>query len=403
MSLYVVSRRKVVFQQAGTGGSLVVYVPSADQIQVLKDAAGTTVAVKSANSPSSGRGPQLVRVLRGQRTLYGTLPQEILELRQSVKVWLAEDLAPPAAEAFFYVFSPQVVVHGIRERNDEGRLMWRTAQLQLPAGEAALDALNIILADYSLANPGQNVCVAVVNDTTLFRTMQQGAAAHGFTPVPFSTLRPSPEVDPLYKHGNFTWLYLLLVALGVIGVLVVGILWTAELGKARDLERQIEEIEFKIQAVQINKRTGHIRQPDAVLNEIKAGVAVSPSALIQASAGAVAAMGEIQQIALGQASSLDTEAGIQVLPEWQLMKITLNNPVESLLVDQATLAREVLANQPWVRQVVRQGQGSESQQLDLILMLQVTGTVPPVVLPDEVVQVNPSPTVPAVTVSGGQP
>jgi hypothetical protein len=395
MSLFVVSRRKVVFHQPSMGTVQVVYVPSADQIQVLKDAAGTTLQVKSATSAATTRGPQMARVQRGQRTLYGTLPPEILDLRQAVKVWLAEDLVPAEAEAFFFVFSQQVVVHGIRERNDEGRLVWRTAQLQLPAEAAALPALNVILADYSLANPSQNVCLAVVNEVGLYRALQQGQQAHGFTPVPFSTLKPAAETTPLYAHANFTWLYMLLVVLGVLLVSGVGIMWMAEAAKARGLVTQIDEVEAQIRAVQINKRTGHIRQPDAVLAEIRAGVAVSPSALVQAAAMLAQNLGDIQQIELAQANALDAESGITLLPEWQPMKVTINNPLQTLLVDQAAATRDLLQAMPWVRQVVRQGQGGAGQ-LDLVMLLQVTGTVP---LPD----LEPLPAAEPATVSATSP
>lgn len=379
MSLFVVSRRKVVFHQPSMGTVQVVYVPSADQIQVLKDAAGTALPVKANTAAVASRGPQMARVQRGQRTLYGTLPTEILDLRQAVKVWLAEDLVPSEAEAFFFVFSQQVVVHGIRERNDEGRLVWRTAQLQLPPEAAALPALNVILADYSLANPGQNVCLAVVNEVGLYRALQQGQQAHGFTPVPFSTLKPGAEITPLYAHANFTWLYMLLVILGVLLVSGVGIMWMAEAAKTRGLVTQIDEVEAQIQAVQINKRTGYIRQPEAVLAEIRAGVAVSPSALVQATAMLAQNLGDVQQIELAQANILDAESGITLLPEWQPMKVTINNPAQTLLVDQAAATRDLLQAMPWLRQVVRQGQGGAGQ-LDLVMLLQVTGTVPPAVI-----------------------
>ncbi|MCA3244321.1 MAG: hypothetical protein INF43_03325 [Alphaproteobacteria bacterium] len=375
MSLYVVSRRKVVFHQPSLGTVQVVYVPSADQTQVLKDAAGTAQVAKPAAGGAALRGPQLARVQRGQRTLYGTLPTEILELRQAVKVWLPEDLAPPEAEAFFYVLSPQVVIHGIRERNDEGRLVWRTAQLQLPAGEAAMPALQLILADFSLANPGQNVCLAVVNDVALYRTIQQGQQAHGFPPIPFSTLKPAPDLAPLYSHQNFTWLYLLLLLLGAAAVAAVAIFWMAEKTKGNRLQAEIEAVEAQIRAVQINKRTGHIRQPDAVLNELTTGVAVSPSALIQATAQVGQRLGDVQQIALARDTSLDTDAGVTLTPELQPMQILLNNPVQSLLLDQANIASGLLPQMPWVRQVIRQGQPGDAM-MELAVIVQVTGTVP---------------------------
>ena len=396
MSLYVVSRRKVVFHQPSLGTVQVVYVPSADQTQVLKDAAGTAQVAKPVAGGAALRGPQLARVQRGQRTIYGTLPTEILELRQSVKVWLPEDLAPPEAEAFFYILSPQVVIHGIRERNDEGRLVWRTAQLQLPSGEAALPALQLVLADYSLANPGQNVCLAVVNDVALYRVVQQGQQAQGFTPVPFSTLKPAADIGPLYSHQNFTWLYLLLLLLGGVAVVAVALFWAAETTKGNRLQENIEAVEAQIRAVQINKRTGHIRQPDAVLNELTAGVAVSPSALVQAAAQVGQRLGDVQQIALARGTSLDADAGVVLTPEIQPMQILIINPIQSLLIDQANIASALLPRTPWVRQVIRQGQPGEGT-LELAVLLQVTGTIP-LELATEL-----EPAIPAQTVSETSP
>ena len=47
-------------------------------------------------------------------------PQEISDLRQPVKVWLAEDFAPLQSQAFFFIISHSVVIHGVREQDDEG-------------------------------------------------------------------------------------------------------------------------------------------------------------------------------------------------------------------------------------------------------------------------------------------
>lgn len=373
MSLYVVSRRKVVFQQASLGAVQVVYVPSADQTQVLKDSVAPVKPV--AKTPQVRSGVALVRLQRGQRVMYGTLPNEIQELRQSVKVWLPEDLVPPTAEAFFFVFSPQVVIHGIRERNDEGKMVWRTAQLQLPQGEEALPALQIIFADYSLANPGQEVCLAVVNDVGLYRAIQQGESAHGYSPVPFSTLKPQSETPPLYSHANFTWVYLLLLLIGIMGVLAVAAFWLLEANKVRQIKHEITTIEAKIQAVQINQRTGHIRQPDAVLRELTAGVAVSPSALMQAAGDVAQRFGEVRQLALAQPSVLGNDLAGTIGPEVQVMQVAVNNPTSKLLVDQAATGHQVLAEMPWVRQLIRQGSVG-GQALELLMLIEVTGMRP---------------------------
>jgi hypothetical protein len=380
MSLFVVSRRKIVYDQPAMGSSLVVFVPGADQVQIMKDGAGTIAPVSGPKgaASASNRGPQLLRVQKGQRTVYGHLPVELRERRERLKVWLAEDLAPPEAEAFFYIFSPSVVVHGVRERTDEGKLAWRTAQLLIPPEADFQELLRTSLADYTLGNAGQHVCLAVANDFKLFKAVQQIGAANGMTAVPFSTLKPAPELSPLYGHLNFTWVYMLVMLLGALGVVGMATLFLFKQTETRQVETQIAATDAQIAAVQINPRTGHIRQPEAALAELGSGLKAPPSALLAQAGMAGKNFGNVRAIRLTAADQAgNPETGMMGGEGLHVLQVDVQDPRDVLLVDQAARANEFLRSQPWVRQLLRTGAAGNQMMLMVVLQASNTGIVVP--------------------------
>lgn len=362
MSLFVVSRRKIVYQHNTLGASQVIYVPGTDQVQVLKDATNTAAAARPAAKAQGRQGPQLYRSIKGQRTVYGALPLELRERRENMKVWLAEDLVSQDVEAFFYILSAQVVIHGVRERTDEGKLAWRTAQLAFPDKKDDLKSLETALADYMFANQDQKICVAVANDIKIFRAVQAIATPLGLTPVPISTLKPMSGLAPLYSHLNFTWLYLLIMALGGVGVAMLISLYVLKQAKMSQIEQEISQIEQHIQSVQINPRIGHIRQAAAVLAELVPSFSISPTSLIAAAGEPLVPFGQIQEIKLGTVTPERVqELGSSMEENEVAIEVNLTNSVDLLLSDQETRAANMLAAYPWVRKVIRSGAiGAES-------------------------------------------
>ena len=378
MSLFVVSRRKIVFQQSLSGPSIAIYVPGADQVQILKDTGGSA-AVKpvKAGAQNTNRGPQLSRVNKGLRTIYGQLPNELRERRERLKVWLAEDLAPAEAEAFFFVFTPQVIVHGVRERNDEGKLVWRTAQLVLPKAADETKPLETALADYMFANQGQNVCVAVVNELKLFRTVQQLATPLGLTPVPISTLKPVTGTAPLYSHLDFTWAYVLLMMMVIAGVLSVAGYYIVKQQEALKIEAQIHAIETQINSVEINPRVGHIRQAQTVVASIRQSFSRSPADILAAAGEVVVPFGSVESIKLGFTPPERLQAlGIQPTSGQEPVEVAVVESKDVLLADQAARAAETLTSAPWVRQMVRFGEVGLNSTFILMLAIDQAGIEP---------------------------
>lgn len=335
-------------------------VPGRDQVQIIKDLAG--ISDVNIQNKATNRGPQLSRVFTGQRYIYGHLPEEIRELKQAVKVWLAEDFAPANCQAFFYVFSPEVIIQGVRETTDEGQIVWRTAQLVLGSEDTSKILTNAV-TDYVLANPDATVCVAVLNQLELYQKLQSVLQPYKIEPVPFSTLKPLSGIKPLYRQFDHTLLYLtgimfsILTLIGSAGFYFLN--WSARMG----LEREIADVKKSIESIQLNPNTGHIRNPQEVLDSMAKGFVQQPSAIIDGAARYGNQFGELMRISFQPPQA---NGGAPV--EQQIVALSIAKGKDKLLFDQERRAMAVVNNQPWVRKVERTG--TVGEQVDMVVTLQ---------------------------------
>lgn len=379
MGLLILSRRSITFRQPGRGETTVLLVPGRDQIQVVKDLAGTANINLASDTAKAGEKrvrklQQLSRVFVGQRYIYGSLPEEIAELRTPVKVWLAEDFAPQGCLAFFFVFSETVVIHGVREQNDEGQMSWRTAQLSLSETDPLRSIINAI-SDYALANSAETLTVAVLNQLNLYEKLQTGLATYGISPMPFSKLKPPITLKPLYRHFDHTIFYLTVV-------IFAALTFAASLGylglvynQRKQLDEKIADVQVQIQNIKRNQSVGTVQDPQAVLNALGKPMRQQPSAMLDA-AGTVANQ-------FGQLSKLEfTPAGNDMSAVTEVnINASVDKMKDMLLLDQESRGRGIVAQRPWVRAIHRQGAVGETA--DLTISVQVdeapTTTIP---LPD---------------------
>ncbi|NBV54209.1 MAG: hypothetical protein EBR79_00630, partial [Proteobacteria bacterium] len=365
MNIFILSRRNITFRQAGKGEVCVLMVPGRDQVQVVRDLAGMN-DTKLQNNVTS-RGAQLSRSISGQRFIYGYLPEEIGELRQAVKVWLAEDFAPADCQSFFYVFSPEVVIHGVREQSDEGYISWRTAQLVL-TGSQPLQSFTNAVADYVMSNPGATVCVAVLNQLDLYRQLQGLLEPFKISPIPFSGLKVAAGVRPLYRHMDHTIIYLTGALFGVLVMCASVLFWFFNWSERIQLDNEIENTQNQIRNIQINQSTGHISSPQDILDAMSKSYNQQPSAIIDAAASAAAQYGSLVQINFMPAE-YTTEASRNP-PQQQTVKAMVNEPRDKLLVEQERRGGLLVQQRPWVRSIQRSG--AAGNQLQLLVSLQTS-------------------------------
>ncbi len=395
MPLTILSRRNITFREPGKGEITLLVVPGRDQIQVVKDLAGLNNTQVVAAAPAAGgkaasvkKQIQLSRVHIGRRFIYGTLPPEISDLRQPVKVWLAEDYAPLNAQAFFYIISPTVVIHGVREQDDEGYQNWRTAQLALDDGDPFKSIINAI-SDYALANPTEGLTVAVFNKLDLYERLQAELSTYNISPIPFSKLKPQPNLKPLYKHRDYTIFYLTLALFGLITLIASAGYLTITYLSLGELEREATRIQNEINGIKFNQNIGKISEPQTVLQAMARSINQQPSAILHASAEVASGFGPINQVRAIFGGHMMSELP-QTSGDGQIATlVTIEKMNEELLLQQEFRANDLLGSRPWVREIQRSGAVGERGDLAIILQIDQapSSTVP---MPGEISDFQPN-------------
>lgn len=374
MNLLVINRRSIVLRPTSNGPITALLVPGPEQIQVVKDLAGTADLRPRDDANIKAKGSRIVlsRVRGGQRTLYGYLADEISSIRANLRVWLAEDFAPADAEAFFYILSPQVILHGLREVNDDGIMQWRVAQFgtNLQDGTSELDNA---ITDYLLIHPGAPVCVAVYEQLAIYQELQKVLKSYNISPVPFSTLKPDSRLKPLYRHADFT---LLLLIAGLFGTLLIAgsaFYWWMSSHTLSGLNKQIAAVKAEIASIHITQNLDSVSNPEDMLADMAKSLSVPPSSLLDAAATVGVAFGPLEQVAVGVMPQ-SAEAGFY--------QITLDLPKfhEPLLIQQQQKSEDLMRQWPWLRSIIRNDAGGDNGTLEIALQIgpDAMGVLPPV-------------------------
>lgn len=401
MPLTLISRRSVVYRETGSGEMTVLLVPGRDQIQVVKDLAGlgkADIPVREGGATGKPvqvrKQAQLSRVYIGRRYIYGNLPNEISDLRQPVKVWLAEDFAPTQSQAFFYIFSSTVVIHGVREQDDEGQQTWRTAQLMLGEGDPIKTIIDAI-SDYALANNTETLTVAVLNKLDLYEKLQAGLGTYNISPIPFSKLKPQAGIKPLYRHRDYTILYLTFALLGLITVLASGAYAFFTMLERDKLREEVVDVQRRIESIKLNQNVGQVADPQSVLQTMSRGINQQMSAILHAAGDVGAQLGTLEKVRLmlegGDFEGVPVEG---VGEGQQVALVRLAEMKKELLLDQELDATQVVATHPWVRAIMRGGPTGESGVIAVVLQVdQTADMVAAATAP--VPEVQPQPETPA--------
>ena len=378
MPLSIISRRSIVYRETGSGEMNVLLVPARDQIQVVKDLAGLgkmEIPVREAGQgkPSPQRKQaQLSRVYIGRRYIYGMLPSEISDLRQPVKVWLAEDFAPSQCQAFFYIFNSSVVIHGVREQDDEGQQSWRTAQLVMEGDDPVKGIIDAI-SDYALANPTETLTVAVLNKLDLYEKLQAGLGTYNISPVPFSTLKPQSGIKPLYRHRDYTIFYLTLALLGLITVLASGVYAFFTMLERDKLDEEVAEVQRKISSIKLNQNVGQIDDPQAVLQTMSRGINQQMSAILHAGGDIGAQLGTLDSLRLTFDGGDYDAIPVDAVGDGQMVAVArLSSMNKELLLEQEMDAAQIVATHPWVRAIIRGGTVGREGLLAIVLQVDQT-------------------------------
>lgn len=385
MNLLVINRRSIVLRPANNGPITALLVPGPEQIQVVKDLAGTADLRPRDEGNNKGTRSRTVlsRVKGGQRTLYGYLVDEVTAIRANVRVWLAEDFAPADAEAFFYILSPQVILHGLKEVSDDGIMQWRVAQLDMNLLDGSHELSNAI-TDYLLIHPRALVCVAVYEQLSIYQTLQKILKPYNLSVVPFSTLKPDPRLKSLYRHADFTLFLIIAVLFGTLLMAGSGFYWLMSSRTLSGVNEQVAFVKRETADIQISKNLDSVSNPEDMLATMAKSLSLPPSSLLDAAATVGVAFGPLEEVTVGVMPQT-AEAG--------LYQITLNLPKfqKPLLIQQQQKSEELMRQWPWLRGIIRDDAGGENGTLEITLQIGPDAMgVLPITTPQNSVEISTS-------------
>lgn len=380
MDIVILTKRGISFQNIKRGEQTVLYLPSPENIKIYKDV-GSSDAI--AERYGGAKQVPLWREVEGQAMVYGLLPDTLSQRRQAMRVWLPEDFAPPNANSFYFVFGDKWVVHGVQDTDDEGRREWRTTLLKAEEPERNDDTPPLVklvtstISEHMLEEGEDRPCIAIYQNLGLFDKFQEGLKPLGLQAVPFSSLRPSPRIKPLYKQRDFTMLMSFGVLMALLGVAGTASLWFVNWMEAGRLESKIEEVRSQIMNVQINKNIGYIREAEAVLQSMQKTFNAKPSSIVEATARFGAEFGTLALVEFKPGAPIETVDVATPLEHGQYRtRVTTSTATNSLLVDQERLAALLLPERPWIRQVENNPAALNTLDLTLTLQGELPGGTP---------------------------
>jgi hypothetical protein len=213
----------------------------------------------------------------------------------------------------------------------------------------------------------------------IYQELKEVLLPFDIQPVPFSTLKTGPRTKPLYKQMDFSPFMVVgvLLSLGLCAASVF--YWFVYWTQSSKLDGDMNDIRSKIVDIQINKSLGDIREPEAMLADMKKAFEQKPSAIMQAGAVFGKEFGELDAVMFNTADTdmSKSNGGVRALTQGQhIIRILVSNVTNKLLVDQERLAGLILQKMPWIQRVENIPQGGGELTMDVVLQTENTGDIP---------------------------
>ena len=371
MSLFVFSRSGVQYRDTKRGEGIALFVPSRDQVRRFNDIGNINAKSVKERYGDLGQTP-LWRLDGNSVIVYGLLPDELGESRQSVEVYLPEDYVPLGTSVYYYIFGNRWLVHGIRTVTDEGVEIWHSSKIDA-GNQKVVEAVVSSVSERLVEGARENICIAAHTDAETMAKLQEAIKPLGLEVVKFESLTRPKDVVPLYVHRDQSLLFLL--AAMVAMMLFLGSVIYAAKGMLdlNNLDRTLADLENKIKSNQNIGRLSDIKNPQDILNVMAKPMKQRPSSVLHAAAEVATVFGGLQQVILDttkvatQRKTVQGENGQPTMVTERVANVDTRLKVDSdpLLVDQESVAKSALNTRPWIRSIERPRSGGSGDNMEL--------------------------------------
>ncbi len=356
MPFVLFSPQGVTFTQKGKGRVTGVFVPNENSTRTFSDLKGDDKKAIAERYGAGDRVP-LWELEAGQVVVYGTLPNRLKERRDEVIVLRPQELVPKNNNVFYLVFGDAWLVHGTREINDDGRKVWRVSKLEVKEKNMT-EIVETSVSERMLVSSDDKICVAVTQNDDALQSLKKSLKPYEVDVQRLETLKPSRDAHILYKHRNFSWLMLLTALLGFVGVGVSATYYSVTQMELSRKEMQARELQSRISQIQLNDNIGYIRNPEQVLSVMSQALAEKPSAILNAGARVGATFGRLSEVSFDVPQTNPGQQGQKL--DAVTVNVELSQVAQAFLIDQENIARSLLANAPWARDIKSFGKPKDS-------------------------------------------
>lgn len=360
MEVVLFSKSGIQFEAQGKGDIVALYVPIRSDVRNYSDIPNINRATVKERYGDLDLNP-LYRVFSDVVTVYGTLPMELAERRQSIDAFLPQDYTPSHCDVFYYVFGERWLVHGKKEITDDGREVWGISMIDAEA-QGMEKLLSGAISDRLFEGSSDTICVAAHCEQTLFQKYQDLLEPLGVNLVRFDSLSRHKETQALYSHRDYG---LGMLVTGMLAFLVLAgslAFLTVKSVQLQAAETDIDNLIKRIAQQEQSRVLGEISEPNKVLSQMKKPMIQQPSSILHATADVGAVFGTLEDVMF----RLDKNA---ISAETIEVNIKAKTSDAELLVDQEQVAKSALSTRPWIRSIERIPGGTTS--VDLKIMMQV--------------------------------
>ena len=366
MNICVFSKKGILFENIKKGSVLAICVPATDQKRHFSDMVNPS---KSLIRERYGliSGEPLYRETASGVTVYGSLPRELYNLKNEVRVFFPEDLLPEDINVVYYAMGDSVIVHSVRVLDDNGGVGWNSIFIELDKnGSGIIKILENLISERVVSNNKEKIMVAY---TDISENIKDDLIQHISPYVDFirsiSELKSYKNKKPLYLHkdNSISMLIIVLVAAILFGLSI----FYYHMGNVK-LEKRDSEIrnlrqEFK--ASLLKRRLKKVSNPQAVKDSIEKIFKAKPSALIHAGSEVASLFGVLISIELEKRRSNRADRTIENNPEDDIVYIIaqVRSSGKDLLVDQERLAKSVYETRRWIRSIERVNKAADGTLL----------------------------------------
>lgn len=362
MSICVFSKKGVLYQSPDSGSMLAIAVSSSDQRRQYADISNPSASIiKDRYGVLDGE--VLYRTESGVVNVYGQLPKELYDLRNEVKVYLPEDLAPLDVNALYYIAGENLIIHSVRTVSTDGTSSWSSIYIELEThGAGVINIVENLISERIVSNNDEKILVGYTGlENNVKEEIYSRLNQFGVVIEPLEKLTGYKTKTPVYSHKDNSIFMLICIIVGIILFILSLSYYVSGQKSLSSSDDKIKQLRKEFKQSLSKRRLKKVANPQEVKDSIEKTFKARPSAIIHAASEVASLFGVLDTITLEKNRNDRGSRSIENKPEDDVIYViaSVRSASNNLLVDQERLAKSVYETRKWIRSIERANQSGD--------------------------------------------